>query len=99
MTSGKTQEDIKLILGSVRALWGMVTPNLRSVSVELQDETIFWQCIFDEEASDDDLRLMNDASAELIADFDTNKIEEKILRVSFPREMIHLKNLIYLRKE
>lgn len=95
----KTQDDIKLILSSVRALWGLVTPHLRSVSVEMRDNTIFWQCIFDKDATESDLELMSEASGEVIADFNTNRINENIQIIPFPGKTRHLKNLIYLRHE
>jgi hypothetical protein len=94
-----TQDDKKLILSSLRALWGLVTPNLRSVSVELRDNTIFWQCIFDKDTTEDDLELMSDASGEVIADFNINKLKVDIQIIPFPEKTRHLKNLIYLRHE
>lgn len=95
----KTQDDIKLILSSVRALCGLVTPHLRSVSVEMHDNTIFWQCIFDKDATEGDLEFMTEASSEVIADFSTYKIIEEIQIIPFPKKIRHLKNLIYLRSE
>lgn len=95
----KTPDDIKLILSSVRALWGLVTPNLRSVSIELNDNIIFWQCIFDKDATESELELMSDASSEVIADFNTYKIKEDILIIPFPERTSCLKNLVYLRRE
>ncbi len=95
----KTQDDSKLILSSVRALWGLVTPHLRSVSVEMRDNTIFWQCIFDKDATEGDLEFMSEASSEVIADFKSNKINENIQIIPFPEKTRHLKNLIYLRNE
>lgn len=97
--NNKTQDDIKLILSSVRALWGLVTPHLRSVSVEMRDNTIFWLCIFDKDATESDLELMSEASGEVIADFNTNRINEIIQIIPFPGKTRHLKNLIYLRHE
>ena len=95
----KTQDDIRLILSSLRALWGLVTPRLRSVSVEMHDNTIFWQCIFDKDATKSDLEFMTEASSEVIADFKANKINENIRIIPFPEKTRHLKNLIYLRHE
>ena len=42
--------DNSLILSSVRASWGLITPSLRSVSIEQRDNRIVWQCIFDKDA-------------------------------------------------
>ena len=95
----KDQQDLKLILSSVRALWGEITPSLRSVSTELHDSKIIWQCIFDVNATDDDFELLSSAATEVIADFKDYELEEIIKKVPFPDKMNHLKNLIYLRHE
>ena len=95
----QTQEDIHLILSGTRALWGSVTPPLRSVSIELKDETIIWKCAFDTNASEDDFELASDAAGEVIADFPNYNLEEIIIIVpdNIPTEP--LENLIYLRHE
>lgn len=95
----KTQEDNILVLSSVRALLGAVTPHLRSVSVELRETNIVWQCIFDTDATEDDLELLSAAAAEVIADFSDYVIEEVIRKVPYPQKTSYLKNLVYLRHE
>lgn len=95
-----TENNIELILRSVRALQGEITPSLRSVSVELRGKVIIWQCIFDGDATDDDFELMRMASTELIADYSYDySLDEKIMKIQFPNEMKNLKNLIFLRHE
>jgi hypothetical protein len=95
----KTEVDLKLILSSVRALWGQITPSLRSVSIELRDKTIVWQCLFDTNATEDDFELVSDAAAEVIADFNEYGLEEIIEYVAFPTKLSNLKNLVYFRYE
>lgn len=95
----KTEEDLKLMLSSMRALLGEITPTLRSVSIELRGKIIIWQCIFDTEATDDDFELANIASGEVIADYNDYGLEEIITRIPYPNKMNHLKNLVYLRHE
>jgi len=101
MTNDKstTTIDQSLILSSVRALWGCIMPSLVSVSIEIQDHTILWQCIFDPSAAETDLELLSSAAAEVIADFKTYNLKEIIKKVSYPNNIEHLKNLIYLRYE
>ena len=99
MTLAKTEIDIQLILSSTRALLGEIVPCLRSVSVEIHDHTIVWQCLFDSDATEDDFELLSAASAEIIADFNDYDLEEIIKCVPFPEQMENLKNLIYLRHE
>jgi len=95
-----TEENKSLILNSLNALLGEITPCLRSVSVELREKKIVWQCLFDSDATEDDFELLSSASTELIADYDwTYKLEEIIKCVPFPQNMKHLENLIYLRHE
>ncbi len=95
----KTKEDINLILSSVRALWGAIVPSLRSVSIGLHDNKIIWQCIFDDNATHDELELLSAAAAEVIADFPDYGLEEIIKQVAYPQKVENLKNLIYLRHE
>ena len=64
-----TEEDNKLILSSIRALQGEITSLLRSVSVELREKKIIWQCLFDSDATEEDFELMSLACTEVIADY------------------------------
>ena len=94
------EENTRLILLSVRALQGEITPSLRSVSVELRGKTIVWQCLFDSNATEDDFELLSAACTEIIADYDWSYgLEEIIKYVPAPEKMQHLENLIYLRHE
>ena len=93
------KEDISLILSGVRSLHGAIVPSLRSVSIELRNNQICWQCLYDETASDEELELLSAAAAEVIADFPDYTLEEIIKRVPRSLQMDHLRNLIYLRHE
>lgn len=95
-----TEEDNKLILSSIRALQGQITSSLRSVSVEMHEKVIVWQCLFDSDATEDDFELMSAVCAEVISDYEWGYgLEEIIKYVPAPEDMKHLKNLIYLRHE
>jgi hypothetical protein len=95
----RTDIDNSLILSSVRALWGMVPPTLRSVSVELRDDKIVWQCLFDENASEDDFGLLSSAAAEIIADYNVYGLEEVLKKVPLSDKLENLKNVVYYRHE
>jgi hypothetical protein len=95
----KTEIDRSLILSGVRALLGEVPPTLRSVSIELINDIIHWQCIFDSDANADDIELLSSASTEVIADFSNYGLNEKLEIVAFPEKVTPLKNLIYHRHE
>jgi hypothetical protein len=94
-----TQINKELIISSVRALWDMITPSLRSVSVELRDNKIIWQCIFDEDGTEDDFELMSSAAGELIADYSNYGLEEIIKKIPKNVKVQNLENLIYSRHE
>lgn len=65
----KTETDRKLILSSVRALKGHVSPPLRAVSVEMVNDVIQWKCEYDSNATEDDFELGSMAAGEVAADF------------------------------
>ena len=95
----KTQEDISLILSGLRALYGNITPPLRSASIELKNKKVVWKCIFDTNATEDDYELVSVAAAEIIADFPDYGLEEIYLSVPHPQPAEPLKNLLYQRHE
>lgn len=96
----KDDEDKQLRLSALRALWGNVTPPMRSASVEYEGQIIHWQCIYDNSATDEDMELASDAAGELISDYSEEyELKETIVIIPNATKMTHLKNLIYLRKE
>ncbi len=92
--------DVQIRLGAQRSLWGQVPPSLRAVSVDVDEQKVYFRCIFDGEPTEYDWELMSVAATEIIADFPAPyTIEEDYLTVKAPNEMSHLKYLIYLRHE
>ena len=83
----------------MRALLGAVTPTLRAVSVELENNTLIWQGIFAEEARDEEMEFISLAGAELLADFTDVNYQEIIIKFPVHEKMNHLKHIIYLRHE
>jgi hypothetical protein len=95
----RLDRNISLTLSGIRALIGEVTPCLRSASIEFQNETIVFKCVFDETASDDDLELMSAAAAEIIADFPDADLKEIFFKVAPPNSTEPLENILYHRHE
>ena len=89
----------KLKLSCLSALQGHVPACLRSVSVEIIDNIISFQAIFDKGATEADFELLSMASTELIADFNEYGLNEIIKTVVFPETYPHLRILIFLRHE
>ena len=89
-----------LTMSATRALWGHVSPCLRTASVEFSEDTIYWRCLFDSDATDDDIELASMAGAELIADFSHPwEFEEDLRIVPFPEALTNLEYLVYHRHE
>lgn len=97
--SPRSKQDIALILSAVRALTGAVPPSLISVSVAFNENTIQWQCLLDEQATDEELEILSVAAAEVIADFPAYDLHEWIKRVAPGEKPSLLGNLVYLRYE
>lgn len=94
-----TDIDNKLKLSCLQALQGHVPPCLRSVSVELIDNIIHFQAIFDKEATEEDIELLSMASGELISDFNKYGLNEIIKTIPFPEIYPPLHNLVFHRHE
>ena len=90
----------KLKLSAQRALWGHVPACLRFASIQKNENTIEWRCIFDSEATDDDFELARMAGTEIISDFTPEtKINEDIRIVPFPEKPTNLEFLVFSRHE
>ncbi len=92
--------DVQIRLGAQRSLWGRVPPSLLAVSVDIDEQKVYFRCIFDGEPTEYDWKLMSVAATEIIADFPAPyTIKEEYPTVKAPNKMSHLKYLIYLRHE
>jgi hypothetical protein len=58
-----------LRLSAMRALWGVVTPNLRKASIQEKDNVISLCFYYDKKPSELEVELSEEASTEVIADF------------------------------
>jgi hypothetical protein len=89
-----------LRLCSMRALWGIVTPNLRKVSVEEKDNVISLYFYYDQEPSEEEIDLSEDAATEVIAGFaESCLIDCKRVVVKSPEKINFTGYLIYSRFE
>jgi hypothetical protein len=95
-------DSIAIRLSMQRALWGEITPTLRSVSGEadsnLQVVRIYF--VFDSLPSEVDRECASNVAAEITADLHAGwKLEETVEVVPSPSPMHRLRELAYLRYE
>lgn len=89
-----------LRLSAMRALWGIVTPNLRKVSIQEKDHIISLYFYYDEEPSEEEIDLSEDAATEVIADFpEPFLISCNRFVISHPEKITFEGYLIYSRFE
>lgn len=90
----------KLLLSSMRALWGIITPNLRKVSVELEENAVALHFYYSETPTEDEIELSEVAASEVIADFpESLLIECQRHVITPPRKIEHIGSLVYSRSE
>ena len=90
----------RLQLSALRGLWGNVTPDLRKVSIEFKENTIYMYFYYDKEVTPEVEELAEDSVTEVISDYpDTVQIESEIMVVNYPEKINHKGYLIYYRYE
>jgi hypothetical protein len=62
-------DAIKLRLSGQRALWGVITPNVRKISICQNENDLLLCFYYDEEPSEMEIELSEVAASEMIADF------------------------------
>lgn len=89
-----------LLLSTMRSLWGIVTPNIRKVSVELKENVIALHFYYAEEPTEEEIELSEEASSEVIADFpEPFLIECQRHIVTSPKKIDQTGSLVYSRYE
>lgn len=89
-----------LQLCGMRALWGLVTPNVRKVYVNVQNNVVSIYFFYNEEPTEIEIELSEDAASELIADFpDPFHINCERYVVPFPAVIENHGFMIYKRFE
>lgn len=90
----------KLLLSTMRSLWGIITPNTRKVSVELKDSVIALHFYYAEKPTEEEIELSEEASSEVIADFpEPFLIECQRHVVTSPQKIEQIGSLVYSRYE
>lgn len=89
-----------LRLSGMRALWGIITPNLRKVSIEEKENVISLYFYYDHEPSEEEIELSEDAATEVISDFsDSYLIACARQVIKAPQKINFIGYLIYSRFE
>ncbi|MCB9350309.1 MAG: hypothetical protein H6573_22760 [Lewinellaceae bacterium] len=59
----------KLLLSAQRASLGMITSNMRAITVGVKNDKLFITVFFENTPSEEELELISEMAAEIIADF------------------------------
>ena len=89
-----------LRLAAMRALWGIVTPNLRKVSIQEKDHVISLYFYYGQEPTEEEIDLSEDAATEVIANFPDPYLiacERQVIKT--PEKIYFTGYLIYSRFE
>ncbi len=90
----------RILLSMMTALWGEVSPALRSVSIKWNEKMIHLFFFYDGEISDEDQESAECIATELIAHFPEHELEVDVIRLDYPKPLPKDKGeLVYLRKE
>jgi len=96
------EDDVRLRLCAQQALLSHVTPDLRSVSLDIDPERrfIFVRFIFNSEPSESVRDAAACAGTEIIAEYSGDwNFDEQYMNCPAPESMSHLRLLVYLRCE
>lgn len=93
---------VQVLLSVSRALWDLVTPGLRAVTVAAREPSIRIRFIFEDEPTDDDREDASLAETYVIADFDDSVSVSATcswLPAGVPRDLEAGEEWVYRRKE
>lgn len=90
-----------LVLLGNRALWGIITPNLRKISISSDSSySIVLHFYYDKNLSELESELASEAETELMADFpDPSFVSSEVKVISYPAKISFIGDLIYSRYE
>lgn len=95
-----SMDIVSLRLSAMRALWGVITPNVRKVFIQEKDNIISLYFYYDSEPSEMEKELSEDAATEVIADFAEPFLIECNREISaYPTQINGIGHLIYSRFE
>lgn len=86
--------DTKILSSTKRALQGEITQNMRALYVALENFTIKLLFIYNGEITDNDQDNIGYISSLIIADFNEYKIDEKAIRIDYPKSFMLSKKYV-----
>jgi hypothetical protein len=93
-------DSSKLLLSGLRALWGIITPNIRKISIHQNENNLLLCFYYDEEPTEIEIELSEEAASEMIADFPEPFLincERSVVKA--PKEINRKGHLLYSRFE
>ncbi|WP_020579289.1 hypothetical protein [Actinopolymorpha alba] len=99
--SDETSFRTEVLLSLQRALWGMITPDIRAISVGWKDGIIRVRFIYDHQVTENDLEIVSEVEGEVLADFEPHVAADFSAEFS-SEEMASLRNdgwWAYVRRE
>ncbi|WP_308797701.1 hypothetical protein [Agromyces silvae] len=93
---------VRVLLSVQRAMWDLVTPNLRAVAVAAQEPNIRLRFMFENDPSEDDHENVSLAETYVIADFeDSVSVDATCVWLPVPvsRDLDIGEEWVYMRKE
>ena len=90
---------VTLLLEIQRAILGRVTPNLRMVTADGNEDEIHLIFYYNDEISEEENEMAEDASTEIISGFSNQTLNLEIIRLASPKKMPTLKEIAYWRFE
>jgi hypothetical protein len=92
--------EVRLRLSAQKALWQLVPPTLRAVSVDSVGSEIVFRAVFEPGAPEADRDLLEMAATEVIAQFSSPAtLREEHLEVPPPTKPPHLRYVVFERAE
>jgi len=91
----------EVLLSIQRALWGMIYPEIRAISVGYEGtQKLKVICYLDREPNEDDYKNISDVTGEVCGDINFMEVEEKCIFSLEPiRNLDNLESWVYVRKE
>ncbi|HEX4839937.1 MAG TPA: hypothetical protein VFU89_05810 [Rhabdochlamydiaceae bacterium] len=98
---GKKYSEFKsnALLAGFNALLGEVSPKLRSVNIDWDQNTVYLYFYFDGKVTEEDHESAEMIATETIAKFGEHVLETKIVRIDFPKAIPNTGIPIFHRKE
>lgn len=93
--------EIEILLELQTALLGVITPNIRGITVGWTSDQIDIIAYYNGTISDDDKEDIEVVNTEMVAKFYPTKITSECIRIDYPENIRnkHLKKWVYFRKE